>query len=156
LERRIAAALTPPPAAAGERRLAAVPLADEPELPIPSPLAERPQMALADANAAADGGLPAVEWVVEPTADAGTLPSPPGPRERAPGRRLLWGGVGGGGDADASSASTTTPLPNPPPQGGREQAGNCGAEGDRAALPPADPLADLMALSDEERLALFS
>ena len=113
LETLIASEPVPSPAESEDelRHLAVVPPLDEPELPIPSPTAQRPLIALAqppDAPLAeqAASAIPAVDWYVEATIDA--------PQE---------------------AAATQ------PPQVGylRDNA-----------------LAHLMALSEEERLALFS
>jgi A/G-specific adenine glycosylase len=52
-------------------------------------------------------------------------PPPPGPRLRAPGRRLLRGRSLAEGEREGGKRRTQstqpTPLPNPPPQGGMEQ-----------------------------------
>src|SRR5262249_19327971 len=49
----------------------------------------------------------------------GLFPSPPGPRLRAPGRRLLWGGVrGGGGAMWRRCLISLPPSPTLPHKGG--------------------------------------
>ena len=96
----------------GERpRLAMVPPPDEPQLPIPSPAAQRPPIALAHSNAAAS----------EPSA-AATIPE------------VSWFGDAPADEPDAPAAAPVAAKP----------------------LPAVEPFAALMALTEEERIALFS
>ena len=70
-------------------------------------------------------------------------------------------GVGVVVERQSDCLVAATPLPNPPPTKGRSRPSSTGYGGRElteiaAAAPPADPLAHIMALSDEERLALFT
>ena len=109
LEERIAAqAADTAPADAERPRLAVVPPPDEPQLPIPSPAAQRPSIALAHSDAAANAAaaIPEVSWF-------------------------------GDAPADEPDAPVAAPVAAKP-------------------LPAVEPFAALMALTEEERIALFS
>lgn len=109
-----AAAAAPSPDAETIRaRLAVVPPPEEPELPIPSPAAQPPAIALVGAAAV----------MASPFDGAASPPAKSKPATKTP----------------PATAAATGPTP-------------------RAATlpPPADPLMALMALSEDERLALFT
>jgi hypothetical protein len=156
LERRLTAlaTATPLPAAAaanseaGRAHLAVVPQAEEPELPIPSPAAAPPPVAAVPAAAPVETAMsmPEVTWFDSPP------PPPPG-------------GTAAAAEAQPSPAPN---RPGPPAASAGEtevKAPAPAAPADEKWLwelpaakraPPADPLAALMALSEEERLALFT
>jgi hypothetical protein len=128
----------PPPAA--NARLAVVPAPDQPELPIPSPAAT-PALTLAH-DRAHDRGPPPVQQAAPQSDSAVTIPE------------VSW--LDG-----PSPRPAETPPPSTP-----EKVAAIAAQPDaqpatppRAATPttpPANPLAALMLLSEDERLALFT
>ena len=114
LEERIAAqaaATEAAPADAERPRLAVVPPPDEPQLPIPSPAAQRPSIALAHSDAAASAANAAV-----------TIPE------------VSWYGDAPAEEPDAPAAAPVAAKP----------------------LPAVEPVAAWMALTEEERIALFT
>jgi hypothetical protein len=155
LERRLAAMAEPasvgPDPADAPAALALVPAPDEPELPIPNPAAaQAPALALAHERApaplpekpASAAAIPEVSWFdsapAAPVAAEIVSALPPAgepdfsPEQPAP--------------AAAPAAAPVPPAPQQPQQMTRA------AE----ALAGSDPLAALLALSEEERLALFT
>jgi hypothetical protein len=134
LERRLAdlVAPAPLPAAAGgaepnRAHLAVVPPAEEPELPIPSP-AQPPTLTMT-AKA-----IPEVTWF-------------PGSAGAAPQRALTPAAAG----AIATSVEAQAPPPVPPAE---EALWDLSVA--KLAPPPPDPLAAIMLLSEDERIALFT
>jgi hypothetical protein len=156
LERRLEAlvqpAAPPPPQPAGDTRLAVVPPPEEPELPIPSPAAgeraltlahDRGPPPIATQSAAPAGGaaaIAAVSWLdaVPPAEGAAAAAEP---EAIAPAKA----------SAPAPVAEADTP---PPAQGDADE--HLWALSTAKIAPPPDPLAALMLLSEEERLALFT
>lgn len=114
---------------AGLSRLAVVPQPDEPELPIPTPTAaQRPLITLAHDS----------------------LPPPPAPAQPLGGTattipEITWYDAGQG-------AETNQPLSAP----AAEAQGTAQNVPAAEPLPEADPLAAIMTLTEEERIALFS
>ena len=214
LERRLQALVEPAAMAphAPPSPLAVVPPPEEPQLPLPTPDAAQPALALAHERAPAplpqtrlvivtDGkaAIPEVSWFdsapVEPVAaeiastplppaeileaaPAQATPSPTTVRvqsDLAPGRTASAAlspspfADGSGASPESSSLPVrNAPVPSPFPQGGLEPV-EIAAHSDPTSTklasanspaahepPPPDPLAVLMALSDEERIALFT
>jgi hypothetical protein len=137
LERRLvmlAETDAPPPAA--NTRLAVVPAPDQPELPIPSPAAA-PALTLAHDRgppplSASAVIIPEVTWLDGPPAAATEFLD--GPRDRAAAPSM----------AEKVAAIAPQPVAAVPPRPATP------------LPPPANPLAALMLLSEEERLALFT
>ena len=155
LERRLETLSETSPAPAAEAgRLTAVPPLEEPELPIPSPAATRPALSVAhersppplsaDAKPAGSAAIiPEVTWFDAPPPGAVALELE---HDRGASPTMAE-------KVAALNAQPAAPLPEPdrpamPPQK---------APPAESAKPPvADPLAVLMALSEEERIALFT
>lgn len=208
LEGRLQALVEPAAAApdATLARLAAVPPPDEPELPIPTPAAAQPTLALAHEGAPAplppvrlaivtDGKavIPEVSWFdsapAEPVAaeiastplppreivedaPANAQPAPAAERvqsdfalEPAASTAFSAPSYEEASDVRVGAASTTppardTPLSSPPPQSERERtehpARPISTATSQRLPPPPDPLAVLIALTEEERIALFT
>ena len=219
LERRLAAMVEPAEGAVEAAQMApltVVPVPEQPELPIPSPAAAQPALALAHERAPgpipvaakpADSAaaIPEVSWFddapaaavaaelasVPPAVDARTKPEIADAPSRGiagspphPGRADARAGSCGEGSGVVVGVQGTplpfraSPLPSPPPQGGREQAEvaalpeptpaqqapteapapteNLRPRPAAKLAPPPDPLAALLALSEEERIALFT
>ena len=158
LERRIEALVRPAPppepaaaVATGEARLAVVPVPEQPELPIPSPSAAQPALMLAHdrgpplARPAAPAGasaavIPDVSWL-EAVPPAQSSPVAAAPKAVAQADAAV---------APAPVAATTAP----PPTDTDEDLWALSTA--KIAPPPPDPLAALMLLSEEERIALFT
>jgi hypothetical protein len=136
----------PPPEPGGEARLAVVPPPEQPELPIPSPSAGERRLTLAHHRgppppaSAPQPALPDVSWLdAVPPADgaaAATEPEAIAPAE-----------------ASAPAAVAEADMP-PPAQDDADE--HLWALSTAKIAPPPDPLAALMLLSEEERLALFT
>jgi hypothetical protein len=147
LPEEVAALVMPDRAAEAARSaLAVVPEPEQPELPMPAPLSAAPAMEIVRA--------PQPQAVVEPV----PMPAPtPAEIQRAalviPEVTFTFGNapaqktVGEIAALDAAVAELNGPMPvsidEPPPNLA-------------VALPPADPLAAIMALSEVERIALFT
>jgi len=156
LERKlIALAEADAPPAAADARLAVVPASEEPELPIPSPAAAQPALTLAHhrapppAQKAAPAStsaviIPEVTWLDGPPPGSFGLEDTDRHDDAAPPSM-----------GEKVAALTTEPEAKPP----------LAAMPDLMPVlppattplpPPANPLAGLMLLSEEERLALFT
>jgi hypothetical protein len=120
--------------------LAVVPPPEEPELPIPSPAAQPPVIKLVGTLAR----IPAVSWFEAGTSTGDgidTLPAMPPAFDAI----------------DLSDGPATTPAPELPALPlGAAAAPEPATPGAAGALPPADPLAVIMLLSEDERIALFT
>jgi hypothetical protein len=175
LERRLAAMAEQTqgiPEAAQIARLAVVPPPAEPELPIPTPAATQPPaLALAHDRgppptpvapenfAGTAASIPEVGWFdsAPPAAAAAeiaaALPPLVAMTENAPPRAeaVLPAQLAEKATAPTVAAEQAmAPAPTPPDE-------NLGAHATaKIATPPPDPLAALMALSEEERIALFT
>lgn len=145
LERKLMALAEAEPSPAADARLAVVPAAEEPELPIPSPAAAQPALTLAHERAP-----PPAQQAAPQTTSAVIIPE------------VTWldgppPGSAGLEDADRHH--------EPPPTIGEKLAALTPAPEAQPLLaatpvtpppPPANPLAELMLLSEAERLALFT
>jgi len=157
LERRLEALAESAPALPGDSRLTVVPPPDEPELPIPSPSAAQPALTLAHDR----GPPPAKQAAPEVTAmliipEVTWLDGPP------PGTEDLIDAAQPDSAAPVSMAekvavltaqpAKTPPAPSTPPEAPKV------FEPLFAEPPPpkSEPLAALMLLSEDERLALFT
>jgi len=157
LERRLEALADAPPGggpAVEAGRLAAVPPPEEPELPIPTPAAARPALSVAHERALPP--LPA-GIVAEPAGSAAIIPE------------VNWFGdtTPVAAAAEIASAAPSLPVVEPPtppaivesaeasPPRAPETAAPVPRE-NKIVEPKPDPLAVLMALSEEERIALFT
>jgi hypothetical protein len=156
LERRLAAMAEPAQAAAEAAQaapLAVVPPPEEPELPIPTPAAAQPPaLALAhdrgppplppERPAGIAAAIPEVSWFDDapPAAAAAEIARALPPLEAA---------------LPAPAANNTTApapaAPRPPPDENLWALSTA-----KTAQPPPDPLAALLALTEEERIALFT
>jgi hypothetical protein len=119
-----------PPIEIGRAQLSVVPLSDEPELPIPAPPAVQPLPPISLVRKAV--AMPDVTFIV-------SAPLGPTVIEPAVVEPVLVEKV----------APTVIALPIP-------VAAEVAAPKAAAALPPVDPLAPIMALSEAERIALFT
>jgi hypothetical protein len=159
LEGRIAALAGPTPmppaldatAEAARARLAVVPPPEEPELPIPSPAASQPPpIVLAQAAATpqpkAGTSIPEVNWLDGAPA-AGVEDVAAAEPESA-----VALAIADMMDARASEPKAKPPEPAAPPDEARLWA----LSDAKLAPPPSDPLAAIMLLSEEERIALFT
>jgi len=154
LERRLEALVEPgSPVPSGDMRLAVVPQPQEPELPIPSPYAAQPALTLAIDYR----GQPAVNHPAPVVTAAIIMPkatwfggSPPSPDNFIDARHRGNAALPSMAEkvAALSLHAQTNPATRPEPFAQRSQA--------MPLLPPPDPLAPLMLLSEEERLALFT
>ena len=178
LERRIEAMAeaAPAPIPAGETaRLLVVPPPDEPQLPIPTPAAAQP-LALALAHERAPPPLPAgalekaaskasatiipeVAWFDGTPAAAAEIgnalpPAPPAVEPLRPPAIAATAEASAPPPAEAAMSAppaSETKIAEPPAEE------NLWAQSTgKIAPPPPDPLAALMALSEEERIALFT
>jgi hypothetical protein len=157
LERKLIAlaeAEAPPPAPAGDARLAVVPAPEQPELPIPSPAAAQPALTLAHhrapppAQKAAPAStsaviIPEVTWLDGPPPGSFGLEDTDRHDDAAPpsmGEKVAP--LTSEPEAKPPLAAMPDLMPVLPPA--------------TTPLPPANPLAGLMLLSEEERLALFT
>jgi hypothetical protein len=160
LERRIEAlvqpAAPPPPEPAGDVHLAVVPAPEQPELPIPSPSAGERALTLAHdrgppptpaQQAAPAGGaaavVHAVGWLASlpPAASAAAATEPAAIAPAA---------------AEASAPAPLAEADIPPPADAHADEDLWALSTAKIAPLPPDPLADLMLLSEEERIALFT
>ncbi len=170
LERRLAAMAEPaaagPESATTPTGLALVPPPDEPELPIPSPAAapapaltlahERAPPALPEKPASA-AAIPEVSWfdsapaapVAAEIVSVASIELALGP---AAGTADSLPPLGGGEHAVHTATPEPPQEPAAPPEPPTPQQMTRAAE----ALAASDPLAALLALSEEERLALFT
>jgi hypothetical protein len=155
LEVRIAALTGPAPAAPeaaaeGVRaHLAVVPPPEEPELPIPSPAAfQPPAIALTPVPAAprpeAGKGTPGVTWLDSPPPDAATFD------DTDDAAAIMTPTI-----AD-KVAALSEPMPKPPIAAMPSDDSKDWALSNAEMAPPPDPLAAIMMLSEEERIALFT
>jgi hypothetical protein len=115
----------------GRIHLAVVPPAEEPELPIPSPAPAQPPIALAAAPKTPPATVHAIPQV--------TVFEAPSPAVAEP--------------AVSPSAPTAQP---PAPAAPVDEAGPWRLSAAKLAPPPSDPLAAIMLLSEDERIALFT
>jgi hypothetical protein len=158
LEERIAALAAPAsiPAALDtmaevvRTRLALVPPPEEPELPIPSPAAsQRPPIALAPATPqpAVSKSTPDATWLSDPP-QGSTAPDDTEERSDA---------LSPAPSETAAALSETMSMPKPLAAGRpSDEAKNWELSNTKLAPPPPDPLAAIMMLSEEERIALFT
>jgi hypothetical protein len=118
----------PPPASSPTASLTVVPLHDEPELPIPAPARAEPRtLALVETAPAAPAVVETIAAEPTPAVADITAAAPPAPA--AVETTIV--------EIAAAAIAVAEPAAAP-------------------ALPPPDPLAALMALSEDERLALFT
>jgi hypothetical protein len=118
----------PPPATAPAASFTVVPLHDEPELPIPAPARSEPRpLALVGTAPAAPAVVETIAAEPTPAVAETAVAAPPAPA------------VAETTIVEIAAAEITVAEPAAQP-----------------ALPPPDPLAALMALSEDERLALFT
>ena len=174
LERRIEAmaearpatvpAFTEPPLAdatapeASRPPLSVVPLPDEPELPIPSPAAQPPAMSLVERSTA----VPEVAWFERGEPAPAAPPEPPAavtPSAIAVAVEAAIAAAQASKAAEADAAPTVKiikagTMPPPAPFAGEDFAAP--PPRSPSAESPADPLAAVAMLSEEERIALFT
>lgn len=154
LERRIATLAEEEQALPGEAQLAVVPLAEEPELPIPSPSATPPALTIAHDRTPPHATQPAPEitamlivpevaWLDSPPPGVIEQLDEPVAAEPAPPTTLV----------EKVAARAVQPVDAPPPP---ETAKAFEPLFTEVPPPKNDPLRPLMLLSEYERLALFT